>query len=71
MTAWHGAYAQGWGGTQIILANLVLAFGLLESQPEIAGVIGLAAAAMAMTGEITRPATHKSLILMRRAQLDP
>ncbi len=66
MTAWHGAYAQGWGGTQIILANLVLAFGLLESQPEIAGVIGLAAAAMAMTGEITRPATHKSLILMRR-----
>lgn len=66
MTAWHNAYAQGWGGTQIVLANLVLAFGLIESRPEIAGVLGIAAAAMALTGEITRPATHKALAAMRR-----
>ena len=65
MTAWHNAYAQGFGGTQIVLANLVLAFGLMESRPEIAGVLGFAAAAMAVTGEITRPATHKALAKMR------
>ena len=65
MTAWHNAYAQGWGGTQIVLANLVLAFGLMENRPEVAGVLGVAAAAMAVTGEITRPATHKALAMMR------
>ena len=65
MTAWHNAYAQGFGGTQIVLANLVLAFGLMERRPEIAGVLGFAAAAMAVTGEITRPATHKALAKMR------
>lgn len=70
MTAWHGAYAQGWGGTQIVLASLVLAFHLIEDQPEVAGALGLAAAAMAVTGELTRSATHKSLILMRRVR-DP
>ncbi len=67
MTAWHGAYAQGWGGTQIVLANLVLAFGLMQSKPEIAGVLGLSAGVMALAGEITRPATHKALSLMRQA----
>lgn len=66
MTAWHSAYAQGFGGTQIVLANLVLAFGLIQSKPEIAGVLGIAAAAMALMGEITRLATHKALAMMRR-----
>lgn len=66
MTAWHVAYAQGFGGTQIVLANLVLAFGLIQSKPEITGVLGISAAAMALMGEITRPATHKALVMMRR-----
>lgn len=66
MTAWHGAYAQGFGGTQIVLATLVLAFGLIGAQPELAGVLGLAAGAMAAAGEITRPATHRALAAMRR-----
>jgi len=70
MTAWHNAYAQGFGGTQIVLANLVLAFGLMQSKPEIASVLGISAAAMALMGEITRPATHKALAMMRQSSRD-
>lgn len=66
MTAWHGAYAQGFGGTQIVLGALVLAFGMIGDVPELAGVLGLATGAMAAAGEITRPATHRALAAMRR-----
>lgn len=68
MTAWFNAHAQGWAGTQIVVANLVMAFGLMEREPEIAGVLGLAAAGMALSAELTRPATYKSLVLMRRVK---